>query len=155
MQQQEKEEQYQILTSNREQLERGVESLRNELEAERLSKERELRKMTTKREMEVAKHKNELASIKQKLVAEEQKSSFVVEVTLSLIFLYVRTVLLPLFMCTIAPHTPIQEQCNSQCPETLHSLRQFSTVSIEHTVAYIHLEISSWNLLWLLMLVYL
>lgn len=139
MQQQEKEEQYQTLTSKTDQLERGVESLRSELEAERLSKERELRKMTTKREKEVAEHKKQLASMKQKLVA-EQKSLSAEKVTLLYFILYLYHAIASYTTCTI------QEQCSSQSPETLLSLRHFSSVStcIEHTTAYI--KISSRNL---------
>ena len=99
MQQQEKEEQYQTLTSKTDQLEGGVESLRNELESERLSKERELRKMTTKREKEVAEHKKQLASMKQKLVT-EQKSLSAEEVTL----LYFHTVPVSCYSFTYHVH---------------------------------------------------
>jgi len=62
-------------------LESDVESLRNELEAERLSKERELRKMHTKREKEVAEYKKQLAAITQELETEKQKPPPVQELT--------------------------------------------------------------------------
>lgn len=73
MQKQEREEQHLTLSSKNEELKKDVESLRNELEAERVSKERKLRKLTTEREEEVVEHKKQLASIRQELEAEKQK----------------------------------------------------------------------------------
>ena len=87
MQQQERAEQCQTLTAKAEDLERNMESMRAELEAERLSKERKLRKLTTEREKEVAEHKKQLASITQELETEKQKPPPVQEVTPSLAYL--------------------------------------------------------------------